>query len=95
MQMFTTKSRPAVPARVQAALDYLDYCRWVTEQSDPSIPRRELSPLEVSVATAALRVLGAYFHGEMDFGDVPPRRDEGDGGDGEAGGAVPSPTPTR
>ena len=70
---------------MQAALDYLEHCRWITAQDDASIPERTLSPLEQRVSDAALRVLVGYFLGEMDYGDSPPRRvpdstdEDGDG----------------
>lgn len=64
----------AMPARVRAALDYLEHCRWVTDQCDVTMPARTLSPLEKSVSDAALRVLSSYFLGEMDYGDAPPCR---------------------
>ncbi len=78
--------RPVVPARVQAALEYLRYCYWKTEQSDVSIPPMKLSTTERSVESAALSILQQYFLGEMDFGDAPPitvgRSNEDDNGDG-------------
>lgn len=80
-----------LPARVQAALAVLAHCRCVTDQHDVSIPARQLSAAERGVEQAALRVLGQYLSGEMDFGDVPPRRD-GPGPDEDRGDAVPAPT---
>lgn len=77
------KSTTALPSRVQAALDFLSYCHWVTQQCDPAVAARTLSPVEIGVQQAALRVLRLYFDGEMDFGDAPPHRpgpsDEGPG----------------
>ncbi len=64
---------PDKPARVQAALEYLRYCDGVVSQCDVSIPARQLTPSESSVRESALRVLQAYFLGEMDYGDAPPR----------------------
>ena len=84
-------SQPAIPARVQAAIDFLEHCRWLTEQDSEFTPPRKLTPLEQSVADAALRVLGSYFHGEMDFGDTPPRVDRRPD---ESGGDAPAPVPT-
>lgn len=71
-----------LPARVQAALDFINHTRWVTQQDDASIPPRSLTKLEQSVETAALRTLQSYFLGEMDFGDAPPvtrRKPDDDG----------------
>ena len=84
--------QPALPARVQAALDYLEHCRWKTDQDDASIPARTLSPLEGRVLDAALRVLAGYFMGEMDYGDSPPRRVPDSNEDDEDGAREPVPT---
>jgi len=87
----TDHKQPAIPARVQAAIDYLEHCRWLSEQCDTSIPARTLTTLEQSVADAALRLLSSYFLGEMDFGDMPPyeARDRNEPDDG-ASELVPS-----
>jgi hypothetical protein len=72
----------SLPPRVQAALDYIDHTRWITQQFSPAITPRALTPLEQSVETAALRTLQSYFLGEMDYGDAPPvttaKRDDDD-----------------
>ena len=88
-------NQPVVPARVQAALDYLEHCRWLTEQDDAAIPARSLSPKEERVMNAALQVLSTYFLGEMDFGDAPPRRDADRGDDDDNGVRKPEPAPKR
>ena len=76
MEMMT---QTAMPARVRTALAYLEHCRWLTEQSDGDGSGRPLRPLEQRVADAALQVLWTYFVGEMDYGDVPPLTDRGEG----------------
>jgi hypothetical protein len=55
-------------------------------QFDVSLPVRELSPLEKSVQTAALRALQQYLLGEMDFVEpsAAPRSQSRDGEDGTA-----------
>ena len=58
-----------LPPRVRAAFDFLEHSRDVTSQWQPSIPARELSKLEKSVETAALRTLLQYLLGEMDFAE--------------------------
>jgi hypothetical protein len=63
---------PPLPPRIKAAFDFLDHARSITTQMDASIPARELSPLEKSVETAALRALQQYLLGEMDFAEPPP-----------------------
>lgn len=68
--------RPRLPARVQAALDFLRYCEDLTQQYDASIPRRELTSHERSVQASALSVLNRYFLGEMDYGDAAPTADD-------------------
>ena len=80
---------PDKPARVQAALEYLRYCDAAVTQCDVSIPVRQLTPGELSVRESALRVLQAYFLGEMDFGDAPPRCAPDDSDD-EEGAPVPN-----
>jgi len=56
-----------LPPRIKAAFDFLNHAYYVTTQTEASIPARELSPLEKSVETAALRALQQYLLGEMDF----------------------------
>jgi hypothetical protein len=72
------------PPRVQSALAFLRYCHASTFQHEVAIPARSLSPSEVAVREAALRVLGAYFNCEMDFGDVPPVNTARTDDDGDA-----------
>ena len=62
---------PVLPPRVKAAFNFLHLARMVTEQCDAAIPMRDLSPLEKSVETAALKVLQQYLLGEMEFVDEP------------------------
>lgn len=81
--------RMSLPARVQAALEYLDYCHWAQHSCDSSVPARGLSVAETCVQTAALDVLRTYFQGEMDFGDAPPVRPRASEDDDGAGEAVP------
>ncbi len=81
-----------VPARVRAALDYLNYCESVTHTCDVTVPARSLTTLETSVSQAALRVLSSYFNGEMDYGDKPPKPPDEDR-DEEPGTPVVEPSP--
>lgn len=78
------------PARVQSALAFLRYCHASTFQHEVAIPARSLSPSEIAVREAALRVLGAYFNCEMDFGDAPPVNAARNDDDGDA---APAPQP--
>ncbi len=78
------------PARVQAALEYLRYCDGAITQCDVSIPARLLTPVEARVRESARRVLDAYFLGEMDFGNAPPRPIPPKSGD-EGNAPVPQP----
>ena len=56
-----------MPPRIRAAFEYLDYVRETTQQTDASIPARQLSALEKSVEAASLRAVQLYVLGEMDF----------------------------
>lgn len=85
------KSTFALPSRVQAALDYLNYCHWATHQCDASIPARSLSNVEVGVQNSALQVLRLYFDGEMDYGDAPPAPSPPEDDDPGTGAAVNQP----
>lgn len=73
-----------MPPRIRAAFDFLSHVRMITEQTDASIPMRDLTPLEKSVEQAALRAVQQFLLGEMDFAEPPPatkpRKDDGDGG---------------
>ena len=60
---------PQYPPRIRAAFNYLGYARMITWQIDAAIPTRDLTPLEKSVETAALRAVQMYLLGEMDFRD--------------------------
>lgn len=73
-------SRSGLPGRVDAALEYLNHCRWI-EQDDTA--KRELSGLEERVRGSALEVLRLYFAGEMNFGDAPVHRREDEDGEPE------------
>ena|ERR1700722_10920858 len=61
-----------LPTRIKAAFDYLEHVRVVTTQFDASVPSRELTPLEKSVESAALRAVQQYLLGEMDFAEPTP-----------------------
>ncbi len=71
------------PPRVQAAQDFLYFCKDV-EDPGPGlggeVPQagREMSKQEQATKAAALQVLMQYFNGEMDFGDAPPSRGDND-----------------
>src|SRR5262249_15175736 len=58
------EEKPVVPPRIKAAFDFLNHARWMTEQLDVTIPRRELTPLEKSVQASALRAVQQYVLGE-------------------------------
>ncbi|HTW93445.1 MAG TPA: hypothetical protein VMD30_01540 [Tepidisphaeraceae bacterium] len=60
---------PPLPPKICTAFRYLYYTRMVTWAPDVSIPVRELTPLEKSVQTVALRALQQYMLGEMDFAE--------------------------
>jgi hypothetical protein len=60
-----------VPPRVKVAYAYLLHTRTITWTPDVSVPVRELTPLEQSVQTVALRALQQYLLGEMDFAEQP------------------------
>ena len=76
---------PQLPPKVKAAFEYLYHTRMITEQHDAAIPPRDLTPLEKSVETAALRAVQQYLMGEMDFAENraavgEPERLEGNAG---------------
>jgi hypothetical protein len=58
---------PQYPPRIKAAFQFLGYTRLITWQTDAAIPPRELTSLEKSVETAALRAVQQYLLCEMDF----------------------------
>jgi hypothetical protein len=66
------EKEPKLPPRIRAAFGFLYHVRMVTEQTDASIPARDLTPLERRVEEAALRALQQYLLGEMDFVDETP-----------------------
>jgi hypothetical protein len=65
-----------VPPRVKAAFEFLHHTWLVTEQINPAIPVRSLTPLERSVESAALRAVQQYLLGEMDFVEESPKAEE-------------------
>jgi hypothetical protein len=74
----------SLPPHIKAAFDYLEHVRDLTQQWDATIPVRELTSVEKSVHTAALRALQQYLLGEMDFAETsepskPAKRKDGDG----------------
>jgi hypothetical protein len=75
---------PPLPPRIRAAFDFLHHVRMITEQTDSSIPMRDLTPLEKSVELAALRAVQQFLLGEMDFVEATPnarrRKDDDNGG---------------
>jgi hypothetical protein len=77
-----------LPPRIKAAFDFLNHAYYITTQTDASIPARELSPLEKSVETAALRALQQYLLGEMDFVEsseqAKPTKSDDEGGSAAA-----------
>jgi hypothetical protein len=74
----------SLPPRIKAAFDYLEHVRELTQQWDATIPVRNLTSIEKSVHTAALRALQQYLLGEMDFAETsepskPTKRKDEDG----------------
>jgi len=68
---------PQYPPRIKAAFQFLGYTRLITWQTDAAIPPRELTALEKSVETAALRAVQQYLLCEMDFReDAAPSADQ-------------------
>jgi hypothetical protein len=63
------KERP-IPPQIRVAFGVLYHARMATDQCDSSISPRELTPLEKSVRTTALRAIQHYLLGEMDFAAV-------------------------
>jgi hypothetical protein len=62
--------QPALPPRIKAAFDYLEYARVMTTCYDALGPRPTLTQLQRSVESAALRAIQQYLLGEMDFADA-------------------------
>jgi len=60
-----------LPLRVQAAMNYLQYCYYSTHQCDSSAPVKTLTNAENAVKTSALTVLRLYLECEMDYTDPP------------------------
>jgi hypothetical protein len=79
-----------LPPRIKAAFDYLEHARDVTTQWHAAIPARDLSKLEKSVETAALRALQQYLLGEMDYVE-PPSSSRPEGGEGTSSAPTSSP----
>ena len=68
-----------VPPRVQAAMQYIHFCRMITDPDESSAKSRALNKSEQAAYEMAMAVLRGYFSGEMDYGDAPPRSPEIDG----------------
>lgn len=79
-----------LPQRVEAALQYLRYCDCRQTRCDSTLAEPTLTPLEASVQQSALRVLQAYFLGEMNYADAPAPRREDEGPEGDAEQPVPA-----
>ncbi|QQS09986.1 MAG: hypothetical protein IPK69_05020 [Phycisphaerales bacterium] len=64
------------PGRVDAAMDYIRHCMWLTDPisfCDFGNKGRALTPPEQATYLAALDALRQYFNAEMDFGGPPTR----------------------
>lgn len=61
----------ALPPRVRAAFEFLDFCTSESHLGIEGEPR-DLTAKEAAVRNAALDVLHLYLMGEMDYGDCPP-----------------------
>lgn len=92
-----TSDGPPLPPRIRAAFDYLEHVRLVTLRWNISLPERELSALEKSVESAALRALQQYLLGEMDFAESSEAESKSskpaDTGDGPSPAPPPGCTP--
>lgn len=77
LRTYVKNAESTVPARVQAAQDYLRYANGIRNPSasllngNPAEPA-DLTQQEIAVYNSALNVLSLYFSGEMDYGDVAP-----------------------
>lgn len=58
-----------LPGRVHAALQYLDYTRFLLTDGDGAIKDRQLTSQEQRVKDSALQVLAEYFNSD-DKGDT-------------------------
>ena len=67
-----------VPARIDAAMRYIEHCMWLTDPLNMCGVQqgRPLHPAEQAAYQAALYALRLYFVGEMDFGGAPMRLPE-------------------
>jgi hypothetical protein len=77
-QKLTIEHFDVVPARVQAAMSYVQHCMWLTDPINFCGVQqgRPLTGAEQAAYQAALDALRLYFVGEMDFGGAPMRLPE-------------------
>lgn len=66
------ETNTSLPLRVQAAMNYLQYCSATTHQCDPTAPEKKLTNAENAVKNSALTVLRLYLECEMDYVDPKP-----------------------
>lgn len=60
-----------VPARIEAAMDFLDFVARKQDPGDSGIRGQDITPTYRAAENAALQCLSLYFLGEQDYGDVP------------------------
>jgi len=77
---------PAIPARVSAAMQYIQMMHYkgdgIPGLNGSRSPSGTISTSERVTYDSAVRMLNQYFSGEMDFGDLPPRSHESPPDDG-------------
>ena len=83
------ETNTSLPLRVQAAMNYLQYCCITTHQCDPSAPPKPLTNAENAVKNSALTVLRLYLECEMDYADPKPEAKEASKGDESPDGDIP------
>lgn len=80
-ETLTVEKFEYVPGRIDAAMRFIEHCRYLTEAISccgGSTQGRELTTSERAAYEAALGAVRLYFAGEMDFGGAPMRTPEPD-----------------
>ena len=69
---------PPLPRRVRAAMDFMEFCKSITEPccGEPQPPRRQLTAKEKAAYDAAVETIRAYVVGELELADEPARATE-------------------
>ena len=78
-QDLTIEKFEITPARIDAAMRFIEHCMWLTDPLNLcgiGGGGRPLHPAEQAAYNAALEAMRLYFVGEMDFGGAPVRRPE-------------------